>query len=135
MTLAIERPAQETSTSDVRVLPDCPPWCIGSPDWHDPDYAVVHASEHHDERVPMSGHGWDALGGADYDFATYARAHLMLCREQGLLVEIGLGSTRRLPGPGFLRDSDAIATLDEAERFALHLLAIVALGREGGEVR
>ena len=81
MTLAIERPAQDPSTRDVKFLPDCPPWCIGEPDWHDPDYIVVHASEHHGEKVPMSGHGWDA------------------------------------------------------ERFALHLLAIVALGREGGEVR
>ena len=135
MTLAIEKPAQELSTRAVRRLPDCPPWCIGEPDWHDPDYAVIHASEHHSERVPMSGHGWTACGDVDRDFATYARAHLMLCREQGLLVEIGLGSARRLPGPGFTRDSDAIATLDEAEQFARHLLALVELGRKGGEVQ
>ncbi|MGI5179537.1 hypothetical protein ACQEVZ_24720 [Dactylosporangium sp. CA-152071] len=134
MTLAIEKPAPDLSTSDVKVvLPDCPPWCIGEPDWHDPDYAVVHASNHHSERTPMSGHGWDALGDIDNDFATYARAHLMMDRHQGLMVEIGLGGAPRSARVG--ANSDAIATLDETERFALHLLALVALGREGGEVR
>lgn len=132
MTLAIEKPAQDLSTREVTVLPDCPQWCIGEPDWHDPDYAVVHASEHHNEKVSMSGHGWDPLGRVDRDFATYAKAHLMLCREQGLMVEIGLGAPAR---PGRIHFPEAIATLDEAERFALHLLALVALGREGGEVR
>jgi hypothetical protein len=129
VTLAIEKPAQDLSTRDVKVLPDCPPWCIGNPDWHDPEYAVVHASEHHGEQMPTSGIAWDALGGVDDDFAAHGWAYLAMDRRQGATVQIGLGGAPRSAS------LSAVATLDEAEQFAQHLLALVALGRKGGEKR